>query len=174
MFDTMTLTKLMGGLCGTFLVYLLGGWAAETIYHSGGGGHGDHHEAAYVIHPVEDDAPVVVEEGPAFADMMASAVADDGSNVFRRQCSACHQLADGENGTGPHLYGIVGRATASVDGFGYSGSLVAVVAEWSPEALDAFIENPREYAPGTAMGYNGLSDGEDWADLITYLSTFAD
>ena len=52
MFDTMTMTKAVGGFCGTFLVFLLGGWAAEEIYHSGGGGHGDHHEQAYVI-PVE-------------------------------------------------------------------------------------------------------------------------
>ena len=46
MFDTMTLTKIVGGFCGTFLVFLLGGWVAESIYHSGGHGEG---EQAYVI-----------------------------------------------------------------------------------------------------------------------------
>ena len=47
MFDTMTLTKGVGALCGTLLVFLLGGWAAELIYH-GAGGH-DEHQQAYVI-----------------------------------------------------------------------------------------------------------------------------
>ena len=43
MFDTMTLTKITGAFCGALLIYLLGGWAAETIYHMGGG-HGGHGE----------------------------------------------------------------------------------------------------------------------------------
>ena len=51
MFDTMTLTKVVGGLCGTLLVFLLGGWAADIIY-SGGGGHGEVAQA-YSI-PVEE------------------------------------------------------------------------------------------------------------------------
>ncbi|MEM8536588.1 MAG: cytochrome c family protein, partial [Pseudomonadota bacterium] len=38
MLDTMTMTKTIGGLCGTLLVYLLGAWLAEEIYHSGGHG----------------------------------------------------------------------------------------------------------------------------------------
>ncbi|MGB7243882.1 MAG: cytochrome c family protein, partial [Sulfitobacter sp.] len=33
MFDTMTTTKVAGGLCGALLVFLLGKWAAEEIYH---------------------------------------------------------------------------------------------------------------------------------------------
>ena len=45
MFDTMTTTKAIGALCGTLLVYMLGGWLAEEIYHSGGHGHGDHAQA---------------------------------------------------------------------------------------------------------------------------------
>ena len=49
MFDTMTLTKVVGGLCGTLLVFLLGGWAADIIY---GGGHGEVAQA-YSI-PIED------------------------------------------------------------------------------------------------------------------------
>lgn len=35
MFDTMTFTKILGGFCGAFLIFLLGKWAAETIYHTG-------------------------------------------------------------------------------------------------------------------------------------------
>lgn len=35
MLDTMTLTKIVGAFCGSLLVFLLGNWAAESIYHVG-------------------------------------------------------------------------------------------------------------------------------------------
>ena len=54
MFDTMTMTKAIGALCGTFLVYLLGAWLAEEIYHTGG--HGKHHAQAYVIEVADAEA----------------------------------------------------------------------------------------------------------------------
>ncbi len=169
MFDTMTMTKILGGVCGTFLVFLLGKFAAEEIYH--GGGHGDHHEAGYVV-PVEvaDNAGAEVDEGPAFEEVFAMADAAAGEGQWRA-CSACHALEDGVNGVGPTLYGIVGRDVAAVDGFGYSGNLIAVNDVWTPEELNDFLESPRNYAPGTAMGYNGMRKIEDRANLIAYLET---
>ena len=47
MFDTMTVTKIVGGFGGTLLVFLLGSWAAEAIY-SVGSEHGEE-EQAYSI-----------------------------------------------------------------------------------------------------------------------------
>lgn len=174
MFDTMTMTKIMGGFCGAFLVYLLGGWAAELIYHSGGG-HGDDHAQAYVIEVEGDDHGEATEEAPEvpFEEIYAAASAADGEALWRN-CRSCHALEPGQNGTGPSLYGVVGREVASVDGFNYSGSLVAVVQTWTPEALDGFLENPRGYAPGTAMSYNGMRSAEDRADLIAYLDSLDD
>ena len=52
MFDTMTFTKIIGGFCGALLVFLLGSWVAEILYH-GGGGHGEKHAEGYAIE-VED------------------------------------------------------------------------------------------------------------------------
>ena len=174
MFDTMTMTKVLGGLCGTLLIYLLGGWVAETIYHSGGGGHGGEHQQAYVI-PVEEaasgDAPVA-EEVP-FAEIYAVAVAADGEGVFRN-CRACHALEAGENGTGPTLYGVVGRDVGAVDGFDYSGALSEVATVWDPEALNAFLEDPKGYAPGTSMSFNGVRRASDRANLIAYLDSLDD
>ncbi len=174
MFDTMTMTKAIGGLCGTFLVFLLGGWVAELIYHpSHGGGKDDHHEQAYVI-PVESDEDVAeeVEEGPPFAELYAVADASAGEGEWR-PCAACHAL-DGTDGVGPHLNGVVDRAVGSVDGYGYSGNLVAVADVWSPENLNGFLENPSSYAPGTAMNFRGIRSAEDRANLIAYLATFAE
>lgn len=171
MFDTMTLTKATGALCGAFLVFLLGGWAAEEIYHHKVSHDGEHAQA-YTIDTGEEEATDEAEdEGPAFMDMMASAEMVAGESVFQRRCTACHKVEDGENGAGPHLYGVVGRAVGAVDGFSYSGALKEVAETWTPEELNGFLEDPRGYAPGTSMGFNGLPKIEDRANLITYLQS---
>ena len=164
MLDTMTFTKIAASLCGALLVLLLGQWAAEELYHVSGG-----KEQAYVVDTgAEEEAEDVVEV--AFADVYAAADAGAGQRVFR-QCSACHKLEDGENAVGPHLFGLVGRDVGSTDYGSYSGALNEVADVWSPENLNAFLENPRGWAPGTSMGYNGLRDIEDRANLIAYLAT---
>lgn len=174
MFDTMTLTKAGGALCGALLIFLLGSWGAETIYHAGsGGGHGsDHGEKVqgYVIEVASTEPTGSVEEGPDFATLLAEADVGKGEKVFSK-CKACHKVEDGVNGTGPHLFAIVDRAVAAVSEFAYSGALVAVTETWSPEALDGFLENPKKYAPGTKMSFAGLKKPADRANLIAYLAT---
>lgn len=165
--DTMTFTKVAGSLCGALLVFLLGKWMAEELYHVGSHGGA---EQAYVIE-VEEDAPAEDVVEVAFADVFASADASKGERLFR-QCSACHKLEDGANGTGPYLYGVVGRDKGSAAGFGYSATLASMEGDWTPENLNGFIQNPRGYAEGTSMAYRGMSDVEDRANLIAYLSTF--
>lgn len=168
MFDTMTLTKITGALCGALLIYLLGAWAAEELYHVGGG-HGDEeHAAGYVIEVEEAPVGGAVEEGPSFAELLAVADVDKGAKVFGK-CRACHKLEDGANGTGPHLAGIVDRAVSAANGFKYSGALVSVAESWSAENLDGFLASPKSFAPGTAMSFSGLKKPADRANLIAYL-----
>ena len=171
MFDTMTITKAMGGACGALLLFMLGGWAAETIYHGGEGGHGEDHAQGYKIEvaKVSDDA-VEPEEKIDFAVIMASASVTDGEGLWRN-CRSCHALEAGNNGVGPSLYGVVNRAVGIENGFGYSGALTKVADVWTPENLQAFLENPKGYAPGTAMGYNGMRKVKDRANLIAYLDS---
>jgi cytochrome c len=79
---------------------------------------------------------------------------------------------DGTDGTGPHLNGVVGRAIASVGGFGYSDGLKALAAKsWTPEELDHWLENPKGYAPGNKMSFAGLPKVEDRANLVAYLAS---
>lgn len=170
MFDTMTMTKIVGGLCGTFLIFLLGGFVAEFIYHPAESHDGEHHQA-YTI-PVEggdDAAGEEVAEVP-FEEVYASADAAAGERLFR-QCQACHKVEDGANGTGPHLYGVVGREVDGVDGYSYSGALEQVADVWTPENLNGFLENPKGYAPGTKMSYAGMKSVEDRANLIAWLDS---
>ena len=170
MFDTMTLTKIGGALCGALLVFLLGNWAAEIVYSTESDGHGDDVAQAYVIDTgADEEAGGAEEEGPDFATLLASADVDAGSKVFNK-CKACHKI-DGTNATGPHLDGVVGRAVDAVDGYAYSGALAKVADVWSPENLDGFLERPKGFAPGTKMSFAGLRKAEDRADLVAYLQS---
>ena len=171
MFDTMTMTKIIGGFCGAFLIFLLGGWAAETIYHSGGGGHGEEYAQGYKIEVAEaETGEVEVVEEIDFSVLMASASIEGGEKLWRN-CRSCHALEAGKNGVGPTLLGVVDRAVGSVDGFGYSGALVAVADVWDTGASNGFLENPAGYAPGTKMGYKGMKKATDRADMIAYLAS---
>lgn len=172
MFDTMTLTKVTGAVCGSLLVYLFGAWAAEALYHVGTEAHGEEHAQAYVIEvagaETGDEAPA--EEGPTFDIVLASADPAAGEKVFAK-CKACHKV-DGTDGTGPHLNGVVNRGKGSVGGFAYSEALLAMGSDtWSPENLNGFLENPKGYMPGTKMAFAGLGKVEERANLIAYLST---
>jgi len=170
MFDTMTLTKVTGAICGSLLVYLFATWASDELYATAPAAHGDEEVAqAYTIDTGAEEASAeVAEEGPAFADLYAAADAAAGEKVFGK-CKACHKL-DGSDGTGPHLNGIVGKAKAASAGFGYSEALLAMASDvWSPENLDAFLLNPKGYAPGTKMSFAGLPKAEERVNLIKYL-----
>lgn len=167
MLDTMTFTKAAGGICGALLVFLLGKWAAEEMFHVEA-----HGEASYVIE-VEGGEEVAEVEEVDFATVLASASVEDGAKVFRK-CSACHKLEAGENGAGPYLYGVVGRAKAAAEGYGYSETLASMGGEWTPENLNGFLEKPSSYAPGTSMSFSGLKKVEDRADVIAYLDSLDD
>ncbi|WP_338014546.1 c-type cytochrome [Rhodophyticola sp. CCM32] len=169
----MIITKIGGAACGALLIFLLAGWAGSGLYSIGGGHHGEH-EAGYVIE-TDDAVTEVAEDVPEvpFAEVYASADAGAGERLWR-QCGTCHSDQDGVNGVGPYLHGVVGRAKHAAVGFAYSDGLLATTGEWTPENLSDFIANPREYAPGTAMSYNGMRDVQDRANLIAYLDTLDD
>lgn len=111
----------------------------------------------------------------AHADSHVAGDAAAGEKVFRK-CKACHAVGEGaENKVGPVLNGIVDRAVASVEGFGYSKVLVALGEEgksWTPDELATFLEKPRNYAKGTKMSFAGLRKEADRANVIAYLASF--
>jgi cytochrome c len=173
MFDTMTMTKTVGAVCGSLLVFLLVGWAGDSIYHVGHkGGHGEGEEMAqaYSIDTGAEEAPSEAEPEVDFATILASADAAAGEKVFAK-CKSCHKL-DGSDVTGPHLNGIVNKNKGVSSGYAYSEALAALTADvWSPENLNGFLEDPKGYMPGTKMSFAGLPKVEDRANLIAYLAT---
>ena len=110
----------------------------------------------------------------ALKPILASAKADEGAATFK-VCAACHSnQKGGGNKVGPALWGVVGRKTASVDGFAYSEGLKGKAGDWTYDRLAGFINNPAGWAPGTKMSYNGVKDNAKLADLLAYLGTLND
>ncbi|MBC6442947.1 MAG: cytochrome c family protein [Rhodobacteraceae bacterium] len=173
--DSMELTKIGGALCGALLTCLLFVWAAEVIYSTRHAGHGDGHggEKYAWAYPIEVEGPDGVEEveqGPTFEELFAAADAARGERIFNK-CKSCHSVVAGENGAGPYVAQVVGRPVGSVDGFNYSGAMAEFGGNWTPENLDAFLENPRGYIAGTSMGFSGLKKPEDRVNVIAYLQS---
>ncbi|WP_425043715.1 c-type cytochrome [Primorskyibacter sp. S87] len=168
MFDTMTVTKAAAGFLSAFLVLLLAKWAAEGLFHVGG-----HGEASYVIEVEDAGDGGDAEPEVNFDELMASADVAKGAKVFKK-CSACHKLEDGANGTGPFLYGVVGRAIGGAAGFGYSDAMASKGGDWTPAALDAFLAKPSADIPGTSMSFSGLKKQGDRINLIAYLDSLDD
>jgi cytochrome c len=101
----------------------------------------------------------------------AGATAGDaahGAEIYQR-CIACHALE--RNRTGPKHCGLFGRRAGSVADFTYSRAMAGSGIIWDEASLDRFLENPLKAVPGTRMGYAGVKDAKERADLIAYLKS---
>lgn len=90
-------------------------------------------------------------------------------------CKACHTFdKGGPSMVGPNLYNTVGAKIPAHEGFGYSAALKDKGGEWTYEALDAWLENPMAYAPGTTMVFPGIKDPKKRAEMIAFLRSKTD
>lgn len=86
------------------------------------------------------------------------------------ECRACHSVKRGEPpATGPNLFGVYGARIALRKGFVYSAALKRHNGTWNDEALNAWLESPQTYAPGTKMAFSGLQDPESRQRVIDAL-----
>ena len=95
-----------------------------------------------------------------------------GEAVFAK-CKSCHTIDNGgANGTGPNLWGVIGRKPGSHAGFAYSAGMVehgGKVGTWQYEDISGFLAAPQKYISGTKMSFVGLKKSEDRINLIAYL-----
>jgi cytochrome c len=112
--------------------------------------------------------------GTDAAARVAGADAARGQTSFL-QCTACHVAEPSDQPRlGPNLWGVVGRAVASVPGYDYTAALRALGGEWSYARLDEYLRAPMDYAQGTRMVFPGIADAATRADVIAYLRTRSD
>ena len=133
-------------------------------------------ENAYVIDVPEGETGGAVAEAEAvpLPVLLAAASPEDGESESRA-CAACHTFEQGgEAKIGPPLWGVVGRDIATIEGFAYSDALLEKEGAWSFDALSAFLENPKGWAPGTKMAFAGIRNPEERADVLVYLRGLAD
>ncbi len=109
----------------------------------------------------------------AIGPLLAAASADRGKSVARK-CTTCHSLKKGgKHKVGPALWGIVGAKKAG-GSFKYSSALKGLGGVWDYAALNAFLTNPKGFAPGNKMPFSGIKKATDRAALILYLRSRSD
>ena len=105
--------------------------------------------------------------------LMKNALASSGQNATKK-CISCHTFVkDAPNKIGPDLWDIVGRAIGSKEGFNYSDPMKSHGGKWTIENLYHFLTKPRDFIKGTKMGFAGISDPKEIADIIAYLKTLS-
>lgn len=163
--------KLMAAFLSAALFAMVVGIIADTLYEPE-----NLEQNAYLVEGVGGDTAEEKEPEPEkpFPVLLAQADPKTGQKLSSR-CKACHSFDQGgANKVGPNLWAVVGRAVGSHEGFSYSGTLADMGGDWDYDKLNAFLESPRDYAPGTKMSFAGLKKPEDRASIIAYLRSLSD
>lgn len=135
--------------------------------------------------PVDLSAVVVAaapeeeeDTGPVdFGVLLANADISAGERVARR-CATCHNFGQGEgNITGPYMWDVMGREVGSIADYGYSSAMIDYAAGgvvWGFQNMYDYLENPRDYVPGTAMSFAGLRNQDDRINIIAYMRSLSE
>lgn len=112
------------------------------------------------------------EAAPDWGTVLPTADVNAGKAITAK-CVSCHNFdAGGPNGTGPNLFGVVGRKPGSHAGFAYSAGMTeygAANPAWDYQKLDNFIKAPQRDIAGTKMTFVGLKAQADRINVIAYL-----
>ena len=163
--------KIAGAVLGTCLFVMGTKVVAEGIF-----GSAKLAKAGYELPASEKEAakggaaPAAAEPLPV---MLAKADVAKGQGIAA-ECTACHSFEKGGKAkVGPPLYGIVGRAKASVDGYAYSESLKAKGGAWTIEDLNTWLTDPKRYAEGTKMVLKE-ADPMRRANIVAFLNSLSE
>ncbi|MBJ3776864.1 c-type cytochrome [Acuticoccus mangrovi] len=168
--DAFELNKILGAVLGA-LVFVMGlSVLSEIIFAPHG-----LDTPGYLINIDDSSAAAEAPKEVPFAVLLQQGDAGAGK-AGARVCGACHNFEEGgPNGIGPHLWGVVGRPIASAEGFNYSSALKEYGADktWSYDELNGFIHAPQQDVPGTIMGFAGIKNDQDRANVVLFLKSIS-
>jgi cytochrome c len=113
-------------------------------------------------------AAAVIAAAALAAPAMAQDAPTTGEGFFAQKCHACHN--DTPTARGPKLNGVFGRKIASAAGYEYSDGLKAKSGKWTEANLDAYLTDPKAFAPGGKMP-SKVADADMRKLVIGYLKT---
>jgi cytochrome c len=173
--DSFEVNKILGAILGTLTFTLALSIGADMLFSA----HAPEKPGYELPSPAEDaghgaGAPAAAQAEP-IAVRLAKADPAKGEKLTAA-CHSCHTFEKGgPNKVGPNLYGVVGNHHAHLDSFSYSGPMKEKSGEqWTFEALDHFLENPKAAIPGTAMSFIGIKKPDQRADVIAWLNQNSD
>jgi len=173
--DSFEWNKIAGAVLGTLIFVLVVSFATEAIYEPAKPA-----KPGYVVEGVQEEASASTSAAPAeealpdFGTVLPTADAAAGQKISSR-CEQCHDLSKGgPNKIGPNLWGVVGRARATHEGFSYSGAMSADHSPWTLDKLFKFLKSPAAVVPGTKMSFAGLRSPQDRINLLAWLRTQSD
>ncbi len=165
------LNKYLGAALATGLVIVVAG-IGSSMYFNRAGVPAKPGYAIEVADTGEGGAAAVVDTPPDWGTVLPAADVAEGQKIFAK-CSTCHADAAGAGVlTGPNLYGVVGRATATFPGMPYSDAMLAHAKDspnWTYDQLYMFLAAPGKWVKGTKMTFIGLKKPEDRINVIAYL-----
>lgn len=166
----LTFNKIAGGLLATGLV-IFGLRELTTIVFE----QEPPEKAGYAVAVAEEaSAGPAAEVAPDWGTVIPVTNVEVGKAVAAK-CASCHTFdAGGANGTGPALFGVLGRKPGSVPGFAYSAGMTEFGAAhpvWTWDDLDQFIKAPQKHIAGTKMTFVGLKKQDDRVAMLAYLHT---
>lgn len=171
--NSFELNKILGAILGTSLFLLALNIGANAIFAPEKPA-----KPGYAI-AVKTEGTAAKPEAKApeepIENLLATASVEKGQQTAK-QCQACHTFEKGgPNRVGPNLYGIVDDERGKDrNNFNFSAGMKAKGGKWTYDELNKFLANPRQYIPGTAMTFAGLTRESQRAEVIAYLRTLSD
>ena len=121
--------------------------------------------------PTGDSAAAPAADNPvaALAAPYNTADYDQGRRQFAK-CRSCHLIDEGAgHRVGPNLHGVFDRSIGALEDFKYSKAALEADFQWTPEQLDNWLANPKQFLPGNRMTFAGIANEEQRKNLIAYL-----